>query len=92
MDRRTDRRTDRLIKRGVESRGTRLKTSLFENHESSKEYALHRHGLKIRSSKGVEEWLRNLSDLNPIENLRSQMKDLQQEERATSIAGLKNKA
>ena len=34
-------------------------------------------------------WPGNLSDLNPIKNLWSQMKDMKRDERATSAAGLK---
>ena len=42
-----------------------------------------------RGVKLFEGWPGNSPDLNPIENLWSQMKNLQRHERATSIAGLK---
>ena len=42
-----------------------------------------------RGVKLFEGWPRNSPDLNPIENLWSQMKNLQRHKRATSIAGLK---
>ena len=59
--------------------------SIFSAHRAKSTKKWH----QDRGVKLFEGWPGNSPDLNPIENLWSQMKHLQRHERATSIAGLK---
>ena len=70
------------------------KKSFYPSASSSFYFSAHRakSTKKWHQDRGVkllEGWPGNSPDLNPIENLWSQMKHLQRHERATSIAGLK---
>ena len=57
----------------------------FPAHRAASTKQWHeRHGVKLFGT-----WTGNSPDLNPIENLWSQMKHMQRKERATSAEGLK---
>ena len=75
---------------------------LFENHEKSPVFSLTIHEI-LYAANSMQRWhddhylkkfkggLGILPDLNPIGNFWSQMRKLQQQERTTSISGLKKK-